>query len=188
MVINCDIWDLQKTHLIVIPVNLRGVMGRGIAKQYADKYPAGAKWFRMICTEPWFEKGKPLPTRYTWECAAIMLPVKSNWPDKASPQMIEAGLYNLKTFLNQYVSREYPRERVALPVVGAGYGGLSVGESIKLIVKTLGQPEHSPWFDLIRAPYDTLAPKYPESFRPGSRRDKPMEKAILDSYEQERKF
>jgi hypothetical protein len=174
-VIEQDIWDLKKSHIIVVPTNMRGVMGRGIAKQYADAYPAGALRYKHICQESWFEGGKPLPLISVRDCDAIMLPVKNHWRDMASPEMIRTGLFNLITFTRLYFEKT-KKKRIAVPLLGGGFGGLETKVSVGLIVDTLGTPLTSDWYDLLRPLHSELALKYPKSFVPGARSDKSKEK------------
>jgi len=47
-----DILNLKEEDLaIVIPVNCVGVMGAGLAKQFADKYPELEKSYRQCCLD-----------------------------------------------------------------------------------------------------------------------------------------
>lgn len=176
MVIEKDIWDFKKTHIIVVPTNMMGVMGRGIAKQYADQYPAGADRYKTICHESWFEGGKPLPVICIRDCDAIMLPVKNHWRDMASPEMIDTGLFNLITFTRFYFEKT-KKNRVAVPLLGGGFGGLDTKVSVNLIMRRLGSPVASDWYDLMRPPHSELQARYPKSFVPGARSDRSKEKS-----------
>lgn len=35
-----DIWELVDTHWIVVPTNLQGTMGKGLAQQAKERFPA----------------------------------------------------------------------------------------------------------------------------------------------------
>lgn len=170
-VLEKDIWELKDTHLIVIPTNLIGVMGKGLAKQCADRYPYVAKWYRDVCHENWFEKGKPLPMVVQPDCALVMLPTKNHWRDMASLEMISAGLYNLAAFLPTYISRGVPRKRIAMPMLGAGLGGLDPSVSVHLMCTAIGSPVTSNWYDLLKPVRSLIETKYPKAFRSRSKED-----------------
>ena len=103
--------------------NCKGAMGAGIAKGFSQRYPDMCKEHRRRCkTQPrefklgdsflWKEDDKPwvfnLGTQeHYWRC-------------RASYQAIEQALKSMKHQANEQGIRS-----IAIPRIGAGYGGLS---------------------------------------------------------------
>src|SRR3990172_6948668 len=134
-ILNCNIWSLAKTHTIVIPVNMgwkadgRNVMGRGLAKQAAEKYPELPVWWGGVCQQlRWFTPVVPYHAE-----SLIMFPTKKlsdppslTWRNKSDPELIICGLSQLRVW-------SYRFSRVALPLVGSGNGGLDPEVVLKWI-------------------------------------------------------
>lgn len=106
---------------IVNTVNCVGIMGRGIALQFKNAYPANFKAYKAACdaeqVQPGrmfvFETGKFAP-RFI-----INFPTKRHWKGKSRIEDIESGLIALG---EEIVSRGI--KSVAIPPLGAGLGGL----------------------------------------------------------------
>ena len=81
-----DIWDARDevdSASYIIPVNLVGTCGRGIARQMKDRYPQAANWYKKICSDiSWWNRVEPLPAyRAGGATEIIFFPVKHNWRD-----------------------------------------------------------------------------------------------------------
>jgi len=126
-----SIWAYEKTHDLVIPVNIgwrmsdhSNVMGRGLALQAARKYPDFPFWFGREC-EVWKEE---TPTLGYPEAHLIAFPVKPlnaaapwlSWKSKADLKLIERSAQQLADLK---VNRP-----VAVSMVGCGNGGLEMSE------------------------------------------------------------
>lgn len=106
---------------IVNTVNCVGIMGRGIALQFKNAYPANFKAYKAACdaekVQPGkmfvFETGKFTPR------IVINFPTKRHWKGKSRIEDIEAGLVALA---DEIKSRRI--KSVAIPPLGAGLGGL----------------------------------------------------------------
>jgi O-acetyl-ADP-ribose deacetylase (regulator of RNase III) len=106
---------------IVNTVNCVGIMGRGIALQFKNAYPANFKAYKAACdaeqVQPGrmfvFETGKFTP-RFI-----INFPTKRHWKGKSRIEDIESGLIALG---EEIASRGI--KSVAIPPLGAGLGGL----------------------------------------------------------------
>lgn len=116
-----NIWDRDEDTLVVVPTNLtvgkwsgRAVMGAGLAKQAAAKYPDLpydlGKWIREHPTSRvlvWMQGG------------LICFPVKHRWEDDADLNLIRESARDLRRVIGAYGFR------VQMPKVGCGNGGLS---------------------------------------------------------------
>jgi len=108
---------------LVNTVNSVGVMGRGIALQFKEAFPANFRAYATACergeVEPGrmfvFETGALTPPRYI-----INFPTKRHWRGKSRMEDIEAGLVALVREI-----RARGIKSIAIPPLGAGLGGLS---------------------------------------------------------------
>lgn len=107
---------------LVNTVNCVGVMGRGIALQFKNQFPANFKAYAAACKrqeiQPGrmfvFDTGQLTPPRYI-----INFPTKRHWRGKSRMEDIEAGLKALVTTI-----RERGIRSIAIPPLGSGLGGL----------------------------------------------------------------
>jgi O-acetyl-ADP-ribose deacetylase (regulator of RNase III) len=119
---------------IVNTVNCVGIMGRGIALQFKNAYPANFKAYKAACdaeqVQPgrmfMFETGKFTP-RFI-----INFPTKRHWKGKSRIEDIEAGLIAL---VEEIKSRDI--KSVAIPPLGAGLGGLDWDDVLPRIKSAL---------------------------------------------------
>jgi O-acetyl-ADP-ribose deacetylase (regulator of RNase III) len=117
-VIEGDIWDYFKKNKIVIPVNLVGPMGKGLAKQAKDLFPGLEMWWKKKCKE----KNDIL---FELTNCFIMFPTKFHWRQKDNLDLIEENLKKLR-FLNDYY---------VLPRIGCGCGELDWESQVKPLVE-----------------------------------------------------
>lgn len=116
-VIYGNIFD-SKADYLVNPVNCAGVMGAGLAKQFKERYPAMFERYKKLCAA-----GELLLRNISvdYESGVIFFPTKRHWRDRSRLDDITVGLRRLAMFL----SRERRNHiEVAIPLVGAGLGGL----------------------------------------------------------------
>jgi len=176
-----DIWDYLPTHAIVVPVNMQGVCGRGIARQMRDQWPwiedqlkadrpdpsMGSRFSKDgIGVFPLFD----LSTASDYKAgmtrtAVITFPVKANWRDKASPDLIRESARQLNT----YIGVSYPEDRFVMPLVGCGFGELTEAEVMPILGDELADVADR---ILIVEPDAACLKKYAASFKPGVRHDR----------------
>jgi len=107
---------------IVNTVNCVGIMGRGIALQFKQMYPANFKAYAAACTAGEvvpgrmfvFETGEMTNPKYL-----INFPTKKHWRGNSKLEDIEAGLAALR---EEIVLRGI--KSVSIPPLGTGLGGL----------------------------------------------------------------
>ncbi len=108
---------------LVNTVNCVGIMGRGIALQFKNSYPANFKAYKAACehgeVQPGrmfvFETGQLTNPKYI-----INFPTKRHWRGKSRMEDIEAGLRALADEIRLRRIRT-----IALPPLGSGLGGLN---------------------------------------------------------------
>lgn len=121
-----SIFDVS-AEVLVNPVNCIGVMGAGLAKEFAWRYPAMLKEYKAACTA----KRLKIGTIHTWsdgKVCVINLPTKIKWTERAEYSHVETGMKELVKFL---LKSDY--RKVAIPRLGCGLGKLDWG-TVKAIV------------------------------------------------------
>jgi O-acetyl-ADP-ribose deacetylase (regulator of RNase III) len=116
--------DILKTdaEALVNTVNCIGVMGRGIALQFKNKFPENFKAYAQAC-----EKREVLPgSMFVFDTGSLVFPryiinfpTKRHWKGKSLMEDIETGLKDLLRVIN-----EKQIKSIALPPLGSGLGGL----------------------------------------------------------------
>jgi O-acetyl-ADP-ribose deacetylase (regulator of RNase III) len=120
------------TEALVNTVNTVGVMGKGVALQFKEKYPLNFKYYADACKKKEVTIGKMLVTRDSTlegEKVIINFPTKMEFYRKSQYRFIEEGLQDLVKVIDQY-----RLESVALPPLGCGYGGLK-WEKVKSLIE-----------------------------------------------------
>ena len=124
------------TAALVNTVNTVGVMGKGVALQFKEKYPGNFKRYADACKKGEVKIGKMFVTRDSTlegEKIIINFPTKTEFFRKSQYRFIEEGLKDLVKFIDQEKI-----ESVALPPLGCGYGGLNWEKVKALIEQYLG--------------------------------------------------
>jgi O-acetyl-ADP-ribose deacetylase (regulator of RNase III) len=123
---------------LVNTVNTVGVMGKGIALQFKERFPNNLNIYLSACKSNEMQPGKLLVTEeitMTGEKKVIInFPTKKDWKHKSKYEYIEEGLKDLVKVIN-----ERNIKSVAIPPLGCGNGGLDWGEVKNLMEKYLTQ-------------------------------------------------
>lgn len=107
---------------LVNTVNTVGVMGKGIALQFKQRFPANFVAYAQACKLGQVQTGcmwVTEPGELTDPRWVVNFPTKQHWRDPSRMAWVVDGLQDLRHFL---VSNAVPS--VALPALGAGLGGL----------------------------------------------------------------
>lgn len=135
-----SLWDGEFDDQVkVVPVNLgwkkngENVMGRGVAKQAMKRYPSLPDWYGWRC-EGMASRGIVEIHRYY---DLLMFPVKPlfktapwlSWQRSADLDLVEESA-KLLAFMCR-------GERIALPLVGCGNGGLDPAQVLPVLFKHL---------------------------------------------------
>jgi O-acetyl-ADP-ribose deacetylase (regulator of RNase III) len=87
---------------LVNTVNTVGVMGKGIALQFKNAFPANFKRYRDACIKGELETGKLLVVKdtnlLTGEKTIINFPTKRNWKNPSKNEYIASGLIALLNY------------------------------------------------------------------------------------------
>lgn len=115
---------------LVNTVNTVGVMGKGVAYQFKQAFPANFKVYEAACKRGEVQVGRMLVT-YTGKFEPRMIinfPTKKHWKGNSRIEDIKAGLEDLIRVVRQQDIRS-----IALPPLGCGLGGLRWSEVRPLI-------------------------------------------------------
>jgi len=118
---------------VVNTVNTVGVMGKGIALMFKERYPGLFKIYAAACKAKQVQVGQMLVTATNeldgprW---VIHFPTKEHWRNPSRMEWIDSGLKDLAR-----VIREKQIRSIALPPLGCGNGGLDWDE-VRLRIET----------------------------------------------------
>lgn len=129
----CDIFD-SEAQVLVNPVNCVGVMGAGLAKQFAQRFPAFEALYRIDCDRGLLTPGHPQMYGTKESPWVVMFPTKDHWRDPSNLEWVEEGLARLKEMIEE-LSVCTPIRSIAIPKLGCGLGGLNWEEEVRPLVK-----------------------------------------------------
>lgn len=103
---------------LVNPVNCRGVMGKGLAKVFKDRWPEMFRQYQEACKKAELRIGFPLLFKAE-DRQILSVPTKDDWKKPSTLEMVEAGLRGIR---ERY--RDWAITSIAMPALGCGLGGL----------------------------------------------------------------
>lgn len=119
----------SNAQVITNPINCVGVMGKGLALSFKNRFPRMFEDYQKRCHAGEVRLGRP----YLWEddkTQILNFPTKNHWKDHSHLDDIDRGLeYLAKNFSQMGISS------IALPALGAGLGGLKRQDVMGLIEK-----------------------------------------------------
>lgn len=119
--VNVLVGDLfaSKAQTLTNTVNTVGVMGKGIALGFKQRFPEMFRDYQRRCAHGEVELGRPYLWAPTFDQWVLNFPTKDHWRSSAKRDDIVAGL--------EHVQRNYRGwgiESLAVPPLGCGEGGL----------------------------------------------------------------
>ena len=105
---------------LVNTVNCVGVMGKGIALDFKNKYPTMYKEYVKLCHAGEIKPGKPYLYQDLYGTSILNFPTKEHW---RSPSKLSYIIEGLDWFCENY--QKYDISSIAFPPLGCGNGGLS---------------------------------------------------------------
>lgn len=120
-----------KAEALVNTVNTVGVMGKGIALMFKQRFAENFQRYATACKTGEVRTGKMFITavrELDGPCWVINFPTKQHWRAPSKMEWVVEGLRDLRRFL---VENEV--KSVAIPAIGAGLGGLQWDEVRKEI-------------------------------------------------------
>lgn len=127
-----NLFDTDAT-IRINTVNCVGVMGKGVALQFKDRYPEMFEEYRAACEVGEIQPGKLHVWRAPNGETVVNFPTKRHWKEKSRYEDIDSGLEALHEYLEPLGN-----VKVALPALGCGHGGLDWTKVSEKIKKALG--------------------------------------------------
>ena len=125
----------QEVEALVNPVNCVGVMGKGLALQFKEKFFDNYCLYKKACERDKVAIGSMFVTQtyyLTPPYFIINFPTKKHWRALSKLEYIEEGLYDLVKAIDYYSIKS-----IAIPPLGCGLGGLNWEDVKALIDKIL---------------------------------------------------
>ena len=116
--------------VLVNTVNVVGVMGKGIAKDFKLIYPEMFDEYQRLCESKQLDIGRLFlyRTPHKW---VLNFPTKKHWRQPSKPEYIEAGL---KAFVDGYARNSITS--VAFPPLGCGNGELDWDRQVRPMMES----------------------------------------------------
>ena len=111
------------TQALVNTVNTVGVMGKGIALQFKERFPQNFKIYQAAFKKGELQIGKMLVVKESnleGEKTIINFPTKAEWFKKSKYEYIEQGLKDLVRVVNEYQIKSISIPPLGCPVFLAG--------------------------------------------------------------------
>lgn len=119
---------------LVCPVNTVGVMGKGLAKEFKDRYPRLLNAYRKACNSGVFHRQGYWVWTETPDNKVLCLPSKQHWRNPSKVQWIDRSLMMIA---QSY--QDHGITSMAITPVGCGEGGLDWKRQVRpLIYEHLG--------------------------------------------------
>ena len=117
----------EKDAVITIPVNTKGTLGAGLAKQARDQFPILEGIYKAALKDDALDIDKP----FLCMCHNRMFMffcTKKDWRNKSQLDWIRQGL---EAITKNYGSNDF--DKIAFPMLGCGLGGLEWKDVFQLI-------------------------------------------------------
>ena len=118
-----------ESYYFVNPVNTKGVMGKGLAKQFKKHCPSHFALYKLACELYKLRIGKTL---FDHDNKIIALPTKDHWKEKSNINNIELALSDLLIKIKKYKIKD-----IVMPMIGTGLGGLSWEQEVLPLIKKM---------------------------------------------------
>ncbi|MEJ5259998.1 MAG: macro domain-containing protein [Anaerohalosphaeraceae bacterium] len=146
----------SKAQTLVNTVNCTGIMGKGIAQQFKERFPDMFRDYVARCERNEVQLGRPYLYKDLYGVSIVNFPTKKHW---RSVSRVEDIIKGLQYFLEKY--KEWKITSVAFPPLGCGNGGLEWDIVGPILYQNLSQIDISVE---IYAPYGTPSQKLTHDF------------------------
>lgn len=117
-----------RAEVIINPVNMKGVMGAGLAKQFRDTFPGIQEKYRHMLNKRWLDLGYPvLVEDPRWSHKVLLFATKDHWRDPSQLEWITDGLDSLIERCKDVKTYD----GIAFPRLGCGLGKLKWEPQVK---------------------------------------------------------
>ena len=119
-------------NVIVNPVNCVGVCGKGLALDFKNRYYENFRQYQQYCWDDRMKLGRVFITHDNNDdgLSIINFPTKAHWGKPSKKEWVENALIDMRGYL-------MAGDTIAMPMVGAGLGGLNSIDILNMIYKHL---------------------------------------------------
>ncbi len=176
--LNKNILEME-AEALVNTVNTVGIMGKGIALQFKEKFLLNFKLYQKACKNNELQIGKMFVTNtgyLTNPTFIINFPTKKDWRSQSRIEYIEDGLDDLIKVIN-----EKNIKSIALPPLGCGNGGLDWAIVKPLMEQKLHKLSDIVKIEIIEPGHHSYA-RTTKAFAPPLTKARAIILALADSY------
>lgn len=121
--------------VLLIPVNVVGVAGAGLARAAAERWPAWYRDYAGHCRTTSFRAGDWIvhPPEVADRPRLVSFATKAHWRDPSRIEWIAQGLPTLAEVMTQMRPAS-----IAIPALGCGHGGLS-WDDVRPLIRAAAQ-------------------------------------------------
>lgn len=123
----------SKADVLVVPVNMVGVMGAGLAAQFADAYPTLRNLYTNAIRSGKLKLGQPALVDVGYRLI-LLFPTKDDYKSDSKMEWITAGLHYI---VQTEIYFKVNINSIAFPLLGTGLGHLDKLEVMSAMVNTL---------------------------------------------------
>ena len=130
----------SNAQVLTNPVNCVGIMGKGIALEFKNKYPNNYKNYAFACNNNMLKPGNIHIFEFLENDIKkfiINFPTKRHWKDKSKIEDIYSGMLALSIFLEKNNIQS-----IAIPKLGCGLGGLNWFDVRNIFIDVLTKYEN----------------------------------------------
>jgi O-acetyl-ADP-ribose deacetylase (regulator of RNase III) len=130
----------EPVEALVNTVNCVGVMGKGVALEFKNRWPANFRAYKSLCDAKGLKPGQVFvfDTKELFASEGprylINFPTKAHWRSQSKMEYIEDGLDALVEAI-----REHGITSIAIPPLGCGNGGLAWADVLPMIEEKLSK-------------------------------------------------
>ena len=128
---NRDIFE-SKCQVLVNPINCVGVMGKGLALEFKNRYPKMFDKYKNLCDKYLIDIGRLWMFNVNDNKQILNFPTKKDWKDPSQYEYIEEGM---DKFVKTYQDKNI--KSIAFPLLGCGNGNLNKDIVLQIMTKYL---------------------------------------------------
>jgi O-acetyl-ADP-ribose deacetylase (regulator of RNase III) len=121
---------LDSADVLVNTVNCVGVMGKGLALKFKNKWPEYFKDYKVYCDNNELQIGTLHQYCINTGQTLLSFPTKQHWRNPSQTWFVQTGLKALEELLKDFDGS------IAVPKLGCGLGGLKWTVVLPLILQT----------------------------------------------------
>lgn len=130
---------LEQGDLYIITVNTVGVMGAGVAKDFASRHPDLFLRYKHDCKMKSITIGHCALYEGTDGKKYLMLPTKENWKFDSTYDYVGLGLHWISENIGEEEGQINPKWKIVMPPLGCGNGNLSFDIVSEMIEEMSGK-------------------------------------------------